>query len=89
MSFLNKTATAEPTKNTTRTEQEKEVAIHISEFGDAPDGGLKAWLVAAGGSAIFFCCLGFSNSFGTFVEYYMTNQLQGESLDNIAWIGSV
>ncbi|KAE9363169.1 monocarboxylate permease-like protein, partial [Stipitochalara longipes BDJ] len=55
----------------------------------APDGGTRAWLVAAGGFAILFCCLGFSNSFGVFEEYYLTYQLRGESAANIAWIGSV
>ncbi len=55
----------------------------------APDGGLKAWLVAAGGFCLFFCCLGFANSFGTFAEFYLSNQLRGESPDNIAWVGSV
>jgi hypothetical protein len=59
------------------------------DFGEAPDGGAKAWLVAAGGSAIFFCCLGFSNSFGTFIEYYLTHQLSDESPDKVAWIGSL
>lgn len=60
-----------------------------SEFGEAPDGGLRAWLVAIGGSAICFCCLGFANAFGTFEEYYLQHQLQNESPDNIAWIGSI
>lgn len=55
----------------------------------APDGGARAWVVAAGGSCLFFCCLGFSNAFGTFEEYYLAHQLRGESLDNIAWIGSL
>ncbi|KAF1818587.1 monocarboxylate permease-like protein [Dissoconium aciculare CBS 342.82] len=55
----------------------------------APDGGARAWLVAAGGSAIFFCCLGFSNSFGTFEEYYLSHQLQDKSPSDIAWIGSL
>ncbi|CCC07207.1 hypothetical protein SMACR_08588 [Sordaria macrospora] len=59
------------------------------EFEDAPDGGVKAWLVAAGGSAIFFCCLGFANSFGTFEQYYLTHQLKQRSPDAIAWIGSL
>ncbi|PGH07253.1 hypothetical protein AJ80_08039 [Polytolypa hystricis UAMH7299] len=61
-----------------------EATLDSPEFGDAPDGGTEAWLVAAGGSAIFFCCLGFSNSFGTFQEYYMTHQLKGKSPDAIA-----
>ena len=54
----------------------------------APDGGAKAWLVAAGGFSVCFCCLGFSNAFGTFEEYYLKHQLHGESASNIAWIGS-
>ncbi len=56
---------------------------------DFPDGGLRAWLVIAGGASIFFCCLGFGNSFGTFEAYYLAHQLKGQSPDNIAWIGSV
>ncbi|KAI1879833.1 hypothetical protein JX265_001454 [Neoarthrinium moseri] len=59
------------------------------EHGEAPDGGTQAWLVAAGGHAIFFCCLGFSNAFGSFEEYYLSHQLQGHSPDDIAWIGSL
>ncbi|OBT82421.1 hypothetical protein VE02_09382 [Pseudogymnoascus sp. 03VT05] len=55
----------------------------------APDGGTRAWIVAAGGAAILFCCLGFSNSFGAFEQYYLTHQLQGHSPDKIAWIGSI
>lgn len=59
------------------------------DFGEAPDGGLRAWLVAAGGAAIFFCCLGFSNAFGAFQEYYMRHQLRDETPGDIAWIGSL
>lgn len=55
----------------------------------APDGGARAWIVAAGGVAILFCCLGFANSFGAFEQYYLTHQLQGYSPDKIAWIGSI
>ncbi|KAM0490112.1 hypothetical protein ACHAP8_011887 [Fusarium lateritium] len=55
----------------------------------APDGGLQAWLVAAGAACIFFSCLGFANSFGVLQEYYMTHQLHGHSADTVAWIGSV
>lgn len=54
----------------------------------APDGGFRAWIVAAGFATIFFCTLGLSNSFGIFQEYYMTHQLMGESASNISWIGS-
>jgi hypothetical protein len=59
------------------------------EIEPAPDGGLRAWLVAAGTGFIFFCCLGFSNSFGTFTEYYLTHQLRNHSPDDVAWIGSL
>lgn len=59
------------------------------DLDKAPDGGLEAWLVAAGGASIFFSCLGFANSFGVFQEYYMTHQLKGWSPDDVAWIGSL
>lgn len=56
---------------------------------DFPDGGLKAWSVVAGGASIFFCCLGFGSSFGTFQAYNLDHQLKDQSPDSIAWIGSV
>lgn len=73
-----------PSKTTT-TLKEKEA----SDNHEFPEGGLQAWLVAAGGACIFFSALGFANSFGVFEEYYLTHQLQGETADNVAWIGSV
>lgn len=69
-------------------EQEK-IAPGSPDFGEAPDGGPRAWLVAAGSACIFFSCMGFANTFGVFQEYYMTHQLQGQSTDKIAWIGSL
>ncbi|CAM1504921.1 Fc.00g025120.m01.CDS01 [Cosmosporella sp. VM-42] len=60
-----------------------------TDLRGAPDGGTTAWLVAAGGAATCFCCLGFANSFGSFAEYYSTHQMGHESADNIAWIGSL
>lgn len=59
------------------------------EDDTAPDGGLEAWLVAAGGFCIFFCCLGVSNSFGILAEYYLAHQLLGKSANDVAWIGSL
>lgn len=56
---------------------------------NAPDGGLRAWLAAAGGSCIFFSALGFANAFGVFEEYYLSHQLIGKSPDDVAWIGSL
>jgi hypothetical protein len=61
----------------------------LDEFGPAPDGGLQAWLNAAGGFCIFFCCLGFTSCFGVLQEYYSTHQLKDRTLDEIAWIGSI
>lgn len=61
----------------------------VSDVGPAPDGGLRAWLVAAGAATILFCSLGFANSFGAFEQYYIIHQLQGESPSKIAWIGSL
>ncbi|KAF5547658.1 riboflavin transporter MCH5 [Fusarium napiforme] len=70
-------------------QEEKNVLNDPLDPSPAPDGGLQAWLVAAGSACIFFSCLGFANSFGVLQEYYMTHQLQGHSEDAIAWIGSV
>ncbi|KAF5560621.1 riboflavin transporter MCH5 [Fusarium phyllophilum] len=70
-------------------QEEKEVSGDPLDPSPAPDGGLQAWLVAAGSACIFFSCLGFANSFGVLQEYYMTHQLQGHSEDAIAWIGSI
>ena len=56
---------------------------------DFPEGGARAWAVAAGTGGILFCTLGYTNSFGVFQAYYMSNQLQNETTDRIAWIGSL
>lgn len=70
-------------------DQENALASSPDSDEPAPDGGARAWTVAAGGGAILFCCLGFANSFGAFEQYYLTHQLQGHSPDKIAWIGSI
>jgi hypothetical protein len=67
-------------------DHEEKDSLH---FEAAPDGGLVAWLVAAGAAFVFFCGLGFANSFGIFQQYYMSHQLQGQSEDKVAWIGSL
>jgi hypothetical protein len=77
---------------TSRATDEEATATTTDEkidIGPAPDGGPEAWLVATGGACIFFCCLGFSNAFGTFQQYYRTHQLQDRSTDDVAWIGSL
>lgn len=53
-----------------------------------PEGGLRAWLVAAGTACVLFATLGYSNCFGIFQSYYTLHQLKGETPDNISWIGS-
>ncbi|KAL7945480.1 major facilitator superfamily domain-containing protein [Trichoderma barbatum] len=68
---------------------QQDLSLSEAELEPAPDGGLRAWLVALGAASIFFCCLGFSNSFGTFTEYYLTHQLRHRSPDDVAWIGSL
>ncbi|KAF4992153.1 hypothetical protein FGRMN_7359 [Fusarium graminum] len=75
--------TADPSR------QEKHRAEDPHIYTQAPDGGLQAWLAAAGAACIFFSCLGFANSFGVLQEYYVRHQLQGSSEDKVAWIGSV
>lgn len=64
----------------------------IDEDGDspkAPDGGLQAWLCAAGAFCVFFAGLGFVNSNGIFIEYYLSHQLNHRTADDVAWIGSL
>lgn len=59
------------------------------EYSKAPDGGRQAWLVAAGACCVFFAGLGFANSTGVFMEYYLKHQLRDETADKVAWIGSL
>ncbi|KAI0096949.1 monocarboxylate permease-like protein [Nemania sp. FL0031] len=54
-----------------------------------PEGGWKAWGVAAGTSFTLFCSLGYVNSFGVYQAYYMTHQLSDQEPSRIAWIGSL
>lgn len=77
-----------PEEQTASSELERQ-SLSADEVEPAPEGGLRAWLVACGTASVFFCCLGFSNSFGTFTEYYLTHQLRTHSPDDVAWIGSL
>ena len=63
--------------------------IKASEPEDAPEGGSRAWLVAAGACCISFSSLGYANSIGVLIEYYLQHQLEGQSPDDVAWIGSI
>lgn len=87
-------ATSSDEKNTPSPEEQPGLgqqgrSLSETELEPAPDGGLRAWLVVLGAASIFFCCMGFSNSFGTFTEYYLTHQLRHRSPDDVAWIGSL
>lgn len=55
----------------------------------SPDGGLQAWLCAGGAFCVFFAGLGFVNSNGVFIEYYLSHQLKNRSANDVAWIGSL
>lgn len=51
-----------------------------------PDGGAKAWLTVAGGSACLFVSFGWVNCIGVFQNYYQTHQLKEYTPSEIAWI---
>ncbi|EPT01154.1 hypothetical protein FOMPIDRAFT_1023451 [Fomitopsis schrenkii] len=55
----------------------------------APDGGLRAWLVALGVGCGIGSTFGFVNAWGVFQAYYETTVLPTTSPSTIAWIGSV
>ncbi|KAK1975008.1 riboflavin transporter MCH5 [Colletotrichum cereale] len=78
-----------PTEQNKQQEEEKQETVTVSAENDFPEGGRRAWLVAAGTAGILFCSLGYTNSFGVFQAYYMRNQLQDHSPDEISWIGSI
>ncbi|MCJ1269726.1 hypothetical protein MMC22_009618 [Lobaria immixta] len=54
-----------------------------------PEGGARAWFVAAGTAGVMFCTLGYINAFGVYQEYYQSHQLQDQSPSSISWIGSL
>ncbi|KEY72233.1 hypothetical protein S7711_00232 [Stachybotrys chartarum IBT 7711] len=56
---------------------------------DFPEGGWRAWGVAGGTAIVFFCTLGYVNSWGLYQAYYMQNQLSNQDPSSIAWIGSL
>jgi hypothetical protein len=59
------------------------------DFGEAPDGGSRAWLVAAGGGLHLLLMSGLLEPIRCFSRILITHQLREESLDKIAWIGSL
>ncbi|KAF6832750.1 monocarboxylate permease-like protein [Colletotrichum plurivorum] len=71
------------------TQEKQERVSQSTEEDEFPEGGLRAWLVAAGTASILFCSLGYTNSFGVFQAYYAQHQLSDQSPDQISWIGSI
>lgn len=55
--------------------------------GEAPDGGLTAWLQVLCGHLIVFNVWGYINSYGIFESYYVTTLNRSSS--DIAWVGSL
>ncbi|KAG2154105.1 MFS general substrate transporter [Suillus clintonianus] len=60
----------------------------VLHLGEAPDGGIRAWLVAFAVTLVSFSTFGFINSWGVFQAYYEENLLRHDSPSTIAWIGS-
>lgn len=89
------TTTAAPSTSEASNEKPQDPSTVESSESNAPisapvpDGGLRAWLVAAGASFIFFSALGYGNSYGVFQAHYMRHQLSNMPSDSIAWIGSI
>ncbi|KAJ5782241.1 hypothetical protein N7457_004015 [Penicillium paradoxum] len=56
---------------------------------DFPDGGARAWSVAASAAGLMFCSFGYINAFGVYQEYYQYHQLANRTPDEISWLGSL
>ncbi|CAK4033761.1 MFS general substrate transporter [Lecanosticta acicola] len=64
--------------------------VSLDEEGNTyPEGGLKAWLVVAGGFSGMFACFGTMNTAGTYQAYLATHQLSSYSDSTIGWIFSL
>ncbi|KAH9928564.1 MFS general substrate transporter [Epithele typhae] len=59
------------------------------DYGENPDGGLRAWLVVIGCAAGTCGTFGLVNAWGVFQAYYQQSILPGTSTSTISWIGSV
>lgn len=54
-----------------------------------PEGGMRAWLVVAGGWFALVSSMGTLNSLATFQAYWITHQLKDYSEDAVGWIVSM
>ncbi|KIW39898.1 uncharacterized protein PV06_08468 [Exophiala oligosperma] len=59
------------------------------EYGDFPEGGIRAWLVILGAYCVSFSTFGYMNAYGVYQEYYSSHFLSHESPSSISWIGSI
>ncbi|KAG2130497.1 MFS general substrate transporter [Suillus cothurnatus] len=84
---VSKTRAASPDNQETRNELASEKLV--IDPGEAPDGGLTAWLVVVAANLMLFSTVGLSNSWGVFQAYYEESLLRDTSPSSIAWIGSV
>lgn len=75
--------------STTKEVDPEQVPVARPFGSDAPDGGLKAWLVILGVWCCSFCSYGWMNSIGIFQEYYQTTLLNTYSASAISWIPSL
>ncbi|KAI9068338.1 MFS general substrate transporter [Trametes sanguinea] len=80
-------------KNTVAVQQEGEkpatTELAQPQYGEHPDGGLRAWLVVTGCAAGACATFGFVNAWGVFQAYYQEQLLADTAPSTIAWIGSV
>ncbi|KZO97375.1 MFS general substrate transporter [Calocera viscosa TUFC12733] len=68
---------------------ETEEAIERDEEEEFPDGGLRAWLIVAGGCSITVASFGYVNTWGIFQAYYSEHLMPDVSPSQISWIGSI
>ncbi|OAX38725.1 MFS general substrate transporter [Rhizopogon vinicolor AM-OR11-026] len=61
----------------------------VIDLGEAPDGGLRAWLVVVAVSLVLFSTFGVIGAWGVFQAYYEEHLLSDLSPSTISWIGSV
>ena len=59
------------------------------EHDEFPEGGARAWSVAAGSFCALFAVFGVINSTAVFQEYFISHQLSGYSPGQVGWIFSL
>ncbi|KXS95614.1 hypothetical protein AC578_10385 [Pseudocercospora eumusae] len=97
-SIASETAEADSSRSPVGSDEEKgkvnddaEIAgVSTDDEGNTyPEGGLRAWLVVAGGFSGMMACFGYMNTVGTYQAYLATHQLSAYSESTIGWIFSL